>query len=258
MKNNSVVSQEEWLAARKQFLAKEKEFTRLRDQLSAERRALPWVKVEKNYVFDGPTGKESLSDLFQGRNQLIVYHFMYGPGWEEGCKGCSFLCDHVDGMLVHLAHRDVSWVAVSHGQLHELNAYKKRMGWKFKWVSSYGSDFNFDYHVSFSRDDEAKNEAYYNYEKSEFMMDELSGISVFYKDESGDIFHTYSAYSRGGDILIGTYNYLDLLPKGRDEDNLESSMAWVRHHDRYDNYVLDPKAQYERPAIVNSCCSEKE
>lgn len=256
MKNNPVVSPEEWLAARKQFLAKEKEFTRLRDQLSAERRALPWIKVEKNYVFDGPNGKESLADLFDGRSQLIVYHFMYAPGWEEGCKGCSFLCDHIDGMLAHLEHRDVTWIAVSRGQLQELEAFKKRMDWHFKWVSSYESDFNFDYHVSFSEENKAKNEAYYNYEKSEFMIDELSGISVFYKDESGNIFHTYSSYSRGGDILIGTYNYLDLVPKGRDEDGFDFPMAWLRHHDRYEDYALDPKAQYQPPKTVSSCCSE--
>jgi predicted dithiol-disulfide oxidoreductase (DUF899 family) len=258
MKNNPVVSQEEWLAARKKLLAKEKELTRLGDQLSAERRALPWIKVEKNYVFDGPNGKESLSDLFEGRSQLIVYHFMYGPGREEGCPGCSFLCDHVDGALIHLAHRDVTWVAVSRGELHELNAFKKRMGWNFKWVSSYGSDFNFDYHVSFTKEDEAKNKAYYNFEESEFALEELSGISVFYKDESDNIFHTYSAYSRGGEVLIGTYNYLDLVPKGRDEDGFEFPMAWMRHHDRYDDYVLDSKAQYKMPEKISSCCSEKE
>jgi predicted dithiol-disulfide oxidoreductase (DUF899 family) len=249
MEPHKIVSRDEWLVARKAHLMREKELTRLRDQLSAERRELPWVKIEKNYVFDGPKGKETLADLFGGRSQLIVYHFMFGPGWEEGCRSCSFLVDHIDGALVHLEHRDVSVVVVSRAPLPELEAFKKRMGWRFKWVSSYGSDFNSDYHVSFTKDDIAKGKTYYNYEVRESPSEgEAPGISVFYKDGAGDIFHTYSCYARGGDSLIGAYNYLDLTPKGRDEDALAFTMAWVRHHDRYsDDYVVDPKAPYLPP-----------
>ena len=237
MEPRKVVSQDEWLAARKQHLKKEKEFTRLRDQLSAERQELPWVKVEKNYVFETPKGKETLGDLFAGRSQLIVYHFMFGPNWEEGCKSCSFLSDHSDGGNVHLAHRDVTFVVVSRAPLTKLEAFKKRMGWRFKWVSSYANDFNFDYHVSFTKDEMAKGNVYYNYEMNKFSTEEAPGVSVFYKNDSGDIFHTYSAYARGLDLLVGTYNYLDLVPKGRDEAELPWSMAWVRHHDKYDDNV---------------------
>jgi predicted dithiol-disulfide oxidoreductase (DUF899 family) len=232
MNHSKVVSRDEWLAARKQHLKKEKEFTRLRDKLSAERRELPWVKVEKNYVFDGPKGKETLADLFDGRSQLIVYHFMFGLEWEQGCPSCSFLSDHIDGGVVHLAHRDVTFVVVSRAPLPKIEAFKKRMDWRFKWVSSYGSDFNFDYHVSFTKDEMTKGKVYYNYGMVEG-NDELPGISVFYKDGTGDIFHTYSAYARGLDILVGAYNYLDLVPKGRDEAELPWTMAWVRHHDKY-------------------------
>ena len=228
-----VVSREEWIEARKAFLVKEKEHTRQGDELSRQRRDLPWVRVEKNYEFEGPNGKETLGDLFDGRSQLIVYHFMLGPGWEEGCRSCSFLSDHIDGTLVHLNARDVTLTAVSRAPLPQIEAFKKRMGWRFKWVSSYASDFNFDYHVSFTRDEMAKDKVYYNYELQEFGSEEGPGVSVFYKDDTGDIFHTYSAYGRGLDILVGTYNYLDLAPKGRDEDGLAFSMEWVRHHDRY-------------------------
>ncbi len=234
MQPHTIVSQEEWLAARKAHLAKEKEFTRLRDQLSAERRALPWTRVDKRYGFEGPDGKETLADLFDGRSQLIVYHFMLGPGWEQGCPSCSFLADHFDGALVHLAHRDVTLVAVSRAPLSEIERFRKRMGWRFKWLSSFGSDFNADYHVSFTEDEMAKGEVYYNYHMTRFPSEEGPGASVFYKDADGTIFHTYSAYARGLDILIGTYNYLDLVPKGRDEAELPWTMAWVRHHDRYD------------------------
>jgi predicted dithiol-disulfide oxidoreductase (DUF899 family) len=233
MDRSRVVSQEEWLAARKQHLIKEKEFTRLRDKLSADRRQLPWVKVEKNYVFDGPKGKESLADLFDGRSQLIVYHFMFGPEWEEGCKSCSFLADHIDGSVVHLAHRDVTFVVVSRAPLTKIETFRKRMGWCFKWVSSYGSDFNRDYHVSFPKEEVASGKVYYNYKTQEFPSEEAPGASVFYKEGNGDIFHTYSAYERGLDMLIGAYNYLDIVPKGRDEEALGFTMAWLRHHDRY-------------------------
>jgi predicted dithiol-disulfide oxidoreductase (DUF899 family) len=257
--SHEVVSRETWTEARKALLKKEKELTRQRDELSRSRRELPWVKVEKNYVFEGPAGKESLAELFDGRNQLIIYHFMLGPGWGEGCKSCSFLADHIDGSLVHLAHRDVSLVVVSRAPFPEIEAFKKRMGWRFKWVSSYGSDFNFDYHVSFTKDDMAQGEVYYNYDMREFPSDEAPGASVFYKDKSGEVFHTYSAYARGLDILVGAYNYLDLTRKGRDEDGLAFTMSWVRHHDRYDDaYVVDAKQQYDPPGSSAPCCNSEE
>ena len=228
-----IVSQADWLVARTRLLSREKEFTRLRDQLSAERRELPWVRVEKEYVFDGPAGKETLADLFEGRSQLMVYHFMFGPGWEQGCPSCSFVSDHIDGANWHLPHRDVTLLAVSRAPLPEIEAFRKRMGWRFKWVSSYGNDFNCDYHVSFTPDEMAKGKVYYNYEDTEFSSEEAPGISIFYRDPSAAIFHTYSAYARGHDMLNGAYNYLDLAPKGRDEAALPWTMAWVRHHDRY-------------------------
>jgi predicted dithiol-disulfide oxidoreductase (DUF899 family) len=227
------VSRAEWLVARRDFLAREKEFTRQRDALTAARRALPWVKIDKEYVFDGPKGKETLSDLFEARSQLIVYHFMFGPGWQEGCKGCSYLADHFDGANWHLPHRDVTFVAISRAPLSEFEPYKKRMGWRFKWLSSHGNDFNFDYHVSFTKEEEAKGKVNYNYKAMEFVDDELPGLSVFYKDENGDVFHTYSTYARGLDMLVGTYHFLDLVPRGRDE-NPDSPMDWVRRHDRYE------------------------
>jgi predicted dithiol-disulfide oxidoreductase (DUF899 family) len=230
---HQVVSQEEWLASRKALLSKEKEFTRLRDQLSAERRELPWVKVDKEYVFDGPDGKETLADLFDGRSQLIVYHFMFGPGWEQGCPSCSYVSDHIDGANWHLPHRDVTLLAVSRAPLPQIEAFKRRMGWGFKWVSSFGNDFNHDYHVSFTPDEMARGEVYYNYGMEEFPSEEAPGVSVFYKNPGGAVFHTYSAYARGLDLLVGAYNYLDLAPKGRDEADLPWTMAWVRHHDRY-------------------------
>jgi predicted dithiol-disulfide oxidoreductase (DUF899 family) len=255
-----VVSHEEWLAARKEFLAKEKEFTQLRDDLSRERRSLPWEKVEKRYEFESAKGKVPLGDLFAGRGQLMVYHFMFGPGWEEGCKSCSYLADHFDGMTIHLANRDTTLVVISQAPLAEIEAFKKRMGWKFQWVSSYGSDFNFDYHVSFTSEGQAAGPVSYNYKTMVFPSDEAPGLSVFAMDADGEVFHTYSTYERGLDILVGTYNFLDLTPKGRDEDGLAFSMSWVRHHDRYaDNYVVDSIKGYEQPkATGGSCCSEKE
>ena len=228
-----VVSQEEWLAARKQLLRKEKEFTRFRDQLSAERRELPWVRVDKEYVFDGPDGKETLADLFDGRSQLMVYHFMFGPGWEQGCPSCSFVSDHIDGANWHLPHRDVTLLAVSRAPLAQIEAFKQRMGWRFKWVSSYENDFNHDFHVSFTPDEMARGEVYYNYTTTEFPSEEAPGLSAFYQDPNGAVFHTYSTYARGLDMLVGAYNYLDLAPKGRDEAALPWTMEWVRHHDRY-------------------------
>ena len=234
MEPHKIVSRQEWTEARKAFLAKEKEFTRARDRLSAERRALPWVKVDKAYVFDTPDGKKTLAELFDGRSQLIVYHFMLGPDWEEGCPSCSFLADHFDGANIHLAQRDVTFVAISRAPLAEIEAFKRRMGWHFPWVSSFANDFNFDFHVSFNEDEVGK-DGDYNYERQEIESDEMPGASVFYKDETGAVFHTYSAYARGLDILVGTYNFLDLTPKGRDEAELPWTMAWVRHHDRYES-----------------------
>jgi predicted dithiol-disulfide oxidoreductase (DUF899 family) len=231
---HQIVSREEWLASRKAFLSKEKAFTHARDQLSAERRELPWVKLDKNYVFDTPEGKKSLADLFAGRSQLIVYHFMLGPDWIEGCPSCSYLADHFDGMLPHLAQRDVTFTAISRAPLAEIEAYKRRMGWQFPWASSSGNDFNFDYGVSFKLDESGHGKGIYNYEAQDLTSDEMPGVSAFYKDENGEIFHTYSAYARGLDSLVGTYNFLDLAPKGRDEDKLPWSMAWVRRHDEYD------------------------
>lgn len=244
-----VVSHAEWLAARKEFLAQEKEFTRRRDDLSRQRRELPWEKVEKQYVFEGPNGKETLADLFDKRHQLIVYHFMLGPGWKEGCPSCSYLADHFDGSTIHLAHRDVTLAAISRATWPEIEAFKKRMGWRFKWVSSFGNDFNFDYHVSFRSEDKDRGKVEYNYGLMEFPSEEAPGASVFYKNDAGEIFHTYSAYARGLDILVGAYNFLDLAPKGRDEDGLAHTMSWVRHHDRYDaGYAVDAKRLYKPPA----------
>jgi predicted dithiol-disulfide oxidoreductase (DUF899 family) len=230
---HQIVSREEWLAARRQHLSEEKEFTRLRDRLSAARRELPWVRVEKDYVFDTPDGKATLAELFDGRSQLMVYHFMFGPGWEQGCPSCSFLSDHIDGANLHLPQRDVTLLAVSRAPLAQIEAFKQRMGWRFRWVSSYGNDFNREYHVSFTPDEMAQGEVYYNYGMTEFPSEEAPGISAFYKDPDGAVFHTYSAYARGLDMLVGAYNYLDLAPKGRDEAALPWTMAWVRHHDRY-------------------------
>ena len=232
MEDREIVSEADWLVARKDLQTREKEFSRQRDALSAARHSLPWVKIDKKYVFDGAKGKETLADLFDGRSQLIVYHFMLGPGWGEGCKSCSYLADHFDGANRHLPHRDVTFVVISRAPLSEIEAYQKRMGWRFKWLSSHGNDFNFDYHVSFTKEEEKANKVYYNYGTGEFMSDELPGLSVFYKDENGDVFHTYSTYARGLDMLVGTYNFLDLVPKGRDE-NTESTMDWVRRHDDY-------------------------
>jgi predicted dithiol-disulfide oxidoreductase (DUF899 family) len=229
-----LVSRDEWLAARKELLKQEKELTRQRDALSAKRRELPWVRVEKEYVFDTPKGKQTLANLFDGRSQLVVNHFMLGPGWKEGCVGCSFGADHIEGALVHLEHHDVTVVVVSRAPLHEIEAYKKRMGWRFNWVSSYDSDFNYDYHVSFTKEDVTQGRVYYNFEMTEALIEELPGLSVFYKDAAGDIFHTYSSYARGAEELLGTYMVLDLTPKGRNETGPNHNlMDWVRRHDEY-------------------------
>ncbi|HMH56100.1 MAG TPA: thioredoxin family protein, partial [Gemmatimonadales bacterium] len=205
-----VVSRAEWLEARKKLLLEEKGYTRQGDALAAERRNLPWVRVEKNYVFEAPGGNQSLADLFEGRNQLIVQHFMFGPGWKEGCPSCSFMADHVGGALVHLAHRDVTFVAVSRAPLSQIEAFKKRMGWGFKWVSSFGNDFNFDYGVSFTKEEMAKGNGNYNYRTEGHPSEEAPGLSVFYRNDAGDVFHTYSTYGRGVEVMMGTYRLLDL------------------------------------------------
>jgi predicted dithiol-disulfide oxidoreductase (DUF899 family) len=228
---NSTVSAEEWLVARKALLAKEKELLQLQDRVSAERRALPWVKVEKTYVFDTPQGKKTLGELFDGRSQLYLYHFMFAPEWKAGCKGCSFYCDHVDGANQHIQHHDVTFVAVSRAPLATLLAYKKRMGWQFPWVSSGGSDFNYDFHVSFTKEQIAAGKAVYNFEPSDTKMEDLPGSSVFFKDENGALFHTYSSFGRGEERGLGAYMYLDLTPKGRNET---SPMDWVKRHDEYE------------------------
>jgi predicted dithiol-disulfide oxidoreductase (DUF899 family) len=242
----TVVSRAEWLGPRKALLAKEKELTRYRDAVNAERRRLPMVKIEKDYLFDTPRGKKSLGELFGDNSQLMVYHFMFGPDWEEGCRSCSFLSDHIDGVNWHLPQRDVRLLAVSRAPLAKIEQFKKRMGWRFEWVSSLDSDFNFDYGVSFPEDDVAKNKVNYNYARSTaFGSEELPGLSVFFKDAAGGIFHTYSTYARGLDLLAGTYNYLDLTPLGRQEDWEEPPgrsdgpfMHWIRHHDKYDNVEI--------------------
>jgi predicted dithiol-disulfide oxidoreductase (DUF899 family) len=231
--NHQIVSKNEWIAARKVLLKKEKEFTALRDQLSQKRRDLPWVAVDKEYVFDGPNGKETLRELFDGRSQLIVYHFMYDPNWDVGCPSCSFWSDNFNGIVVHLNQRDVTMIAISRAPYNKIDAYKKRLGWDFKWVSSYDTDFNFDYNVSFTKEELEKKEAFYNFTIQDPYVSEQPGVSIFYKDPSDKIFHTYSAYARGIDILNTAYNYLDLVPKGRDETGYDFPMTWVRRHDEY-------------------------
>jgi len=251
---HKVVSKDEWLKARLALLEAEKEFTRRRDELSRRRRELPWGQVEKNYVFQGTDGPRTLTDLFDGRSQLIIYHFMFGPDWEEGCKSCSFLADHFDPSLIHLAHRDVSFAAVSQAPGSRIQAFKARMGWRFPWVSAFGTEFQRDYGVHFSKEDLA-GEVWYNYRMTRFGVEEAPGLSVFYKDDAGQIFHTYSAYARGLDAIVGTYQFLDLVPKGRGEDGLAFTMSWVRHHDKYgDDYVVDPQAGYQKPREISECC----
>ena len=301
--NRKVVSHAEWLATRKALLQKEKELTRLRDELSKQRRELPWEKVEKKYVFDGPSGKESLADLFAGRSQLLVYHFMlgsdwaegcpscsfladhfdgangketlaslfdgrsqlliyhfmFGPGWNEGCPSCSFLADAFDAIHPHITQRDTTFVAVSRATLPEIDAFKQRMGWKFKWVSSNGTDFNFDYKVSFTPEKIEKGAPNYNFDTIPFRLEEGPGLSAFYKDEGGNVFHTYSTFARGLDMHIGAYHFLDVAPKGRDEEGLAFSMAWVKHHDKYtEQDVVDAKRGYVPPAKAHDCCAKEE
>jgi predicted dithiol-disulfide oxidoreductase (DUF899 family) len=260
---HEIVSAEEWLVARRDLLSNEKQLTRLRDKLAAERRALPWVKINKEYLFEASEGKVTLADLFAGRNQLVIYHFMFGPDWQEGCPSCSFVSDHVGGALPHLAARDVTMVMVSRAALAKIEAFKKRMGWHFKWVSSYGCDFNADFHVYFSQEQLAQGKVNYNYTMQEFPSAEAPGLSVFYKDADGDLFHTYSTFGRGLDPLVGTYTILDLVPKGRDEGHLGFSMEWVRHHDRYEtNEFADADRPYwpetASPASASRGCGSME
>ena len=231
--NHRIVSKDEWLAARSALLKKEKEFTVLRDKLGQQQRDMPWVSVDKEYLFVGPNGKQTLSDLFDGRTQLIVYHFMYDPNWDAGCPSCSFWADNFNGIVVHLNQRDVTMIAVSKAPYTKIGEYKKRMGWNFKWVSSYDNDFNFDYHVSFTPKELGEKKAFYNYNLQDTHSPEREGVSVFYKDTADHVFHTYSAYARGIDVLNVAYHYLDLVPKGRDEDGHEFAQFWVRRHDEY-------------------------
>ena len=234
MTDHEVVSRDEWVEARRRFLAKEKEFTRLRDELSKERRALPWERVDKRYVFEGPTGRLSLPDLFAGKSQLVVYHFMFAPDSDAGCRGCSFWADNYNGIIPHLEQRDVSFVAISRAPILKLQAFAARMGWSFKWVSGADTDFNYDYQASFREEDLARESAVYNYERLRDRMADKPGFSVFYKDEKGNIFHTYSTYARGIDPMNVTFQLLDLVPKGRDEAGLPHPMSWVKLHDQYE------------------------
>ena len=233
MSPHKIVSQQEWIDARKALLAREKEFTRARDRLNEERRALPWVKVEKPYLFESADGHKTLSDLFKGRPQLVVQHFMFAPEWNEGCKSCSFWADGFERMIPHLAARDTTLVAISRASLDRLEAFKKRMGWTFDWVSSAPGDFNFDYAVSFTPGQVKSGAKVYNFGTSGFGAEEAPGISVFYRDEAGDIFHTYSCFARGLDMMNAAYHYLDLTPLGRHEDGLPYPMDWVRLRDQY-------------------------
>ena len=233
--NHRIVSRKDWLAERKALLAHEKELTHLRDKIAAERRALPWVRIDKRYVFETPEGPRTLADLFEGRSQILVQHFMFGPGWEQGCPSCSFMADHSDGMAVHLAHRDVTFIAISRAPLAEIERFRQRMGWRFKWVSSYGSDFNYDFGVSFTPEEVAKGELNYNYGRWPHAYEEWPGVSAFFKNDADEVFHTYSTYGRGVEVMMGTYAMLDLMPKGRDEREVEYKMEWIRHHDRYES-----------------------
>ena len=235
--NPRIVSPEQWLAARREFLREEKQFSQLRDQLAARRRELPWAKVAAPYVFDTPLGRVPLAELFEGRRQLIVYHFMLAPGWEEGCRGCSFVSDHFDGAIAHLHARGIAFTAVSSAPLDEIERFKARMGWKFNWVSSAGTTFNRDFGVSFTPEEVEAHEGDYNFGRQWIGMEEMPGLSVFARDAAGEVYRTYSTYSRGLDVLIGAYNLIDLTPKGRDEE-AEYPMKWVRHHDRYEDAVV--------------------
>lgn len=245
--NHAIVSSEQWLAERKALLAREKELMRLHDEVARERRALSWERVGKNYVFDTPDGKRTLAELFEGRRQLLVQHFMLAPGWEQGCPSCSYMADHTDGMNVHLAARDITMVAVSRAPLAEIARFRERMGWRFRWVSSGGSDFNYHFRVSFTPEEQASGKVYYNYAMQPFPQAEAPGVSVFCKDDAGEVFHTYSTFGRGVEVMMGAYSLMDLVPKGRSERDVPHKMEWVRHHDRYESQQAKPAA--------GSCCA---
>jgi predicted dithiol-disulfide oxidoreductase (DUF899 family) len=247
--NHPVVSSERWLAERKTLLAREKELVRLHDQIARERRALPWERVRKDYVFDTPDGRRSLADLFDGRRQLLVQHFMLAPGWEQGCPSCSFMADHTDGMNVHLAHRDITMLVVSRAPLAEIERFRRRMGWQFDWVSSHGSAFNHDFGVSFTPEDHAVGDLVYNFATQPFQGEEAPGVSVFCKNDAGEVFHTYSTYGRGVEVMMGAYQLMDLTPQGRGERDVAYKMEWVRHHDRY-----EPAANAASAPTGGSCC----
>lgn len=232
LKRHRVVSRKEWLDARTRLLAKEKKFTHAREQLAAERRALPWVKIDKDYIFEGPDGPETLADLFAGRSQLVIYHFMFGPRDSAGCPHCSFWADNFDPIVVHLNQRDVTMLAVSRAPLKKLVRFKTRMGWDFKWVSSRKSDFNYDFNVSFADAEVRNGKQFYNYRVGPAFCEDREGISTFYKNERGEIFHTYSCFARGIDMMNTAYQYLDLVPKGRDEDP-DMRQSWVNYRDKY-------------------------
>lgn len=246
--HHPVVSRDRWIAERKALLAREKELTRLQDQLAEQRRALSWVRIDKDYRFDTPDGSRTLAELFDGRRQLVVQHFMFAPGWEAGCKSCSFMADHIDGARVHLAQRDLTLLVVSRAPLADIERFRRRMGWQFKWVSSHGTDFNHDFGVSFTTEERMKGEVNYNYTMQPFPLEEAPGISAFYKDDDGQVFHTYSTYGRGVELMMGAYRFLDIAPRGRDEAGMAYGMEWLRHHDRYEPAPA-PKAAAE------SCCN---
>lgn len=248
--HHSVVSRDQWLAERNKLLAREKELTHLHDKIARERRALPWVRVDKDYVFETLEGPRTLADLFEGRRQLLVQHFMFAPGWEQGCRSCSYMADHNDGAIVHMAQRDTAFLAVSRAPLTEIERFRQRMGWKFKWVSSHGTDFNHDFGVNFTQEEMSAGKVNYNYVTQPFPHEEAPGISVFYKDDTGDVFHTYSRYGRGVEVMMHAYALLDLTPKGRDEERLSYGMEWVRHHDRYE------PATEKAASTAGSCCAE--
>lgn len=241
--NPRIVSRNEWLSERKALLAREKELTRLGDEIAAARRALAHVRIDKNYVFDTRDGKRSLADLFDGRSQLLVQHFMFGPDWEQGCPSCSFMADHMDGITIHMAQRDVTFTAISRAPLENIEHFRARMGWKFNWVSSHESDFNYDFHVSFTPEETAKGEIHYNYGKWPYAFEEWPGLSAFIKNDRGEVFHTYSTYGRGVDAMMGTYRLLDLMPKGRDEKDVPNKMEWVRHHDLYETTAMKTETE---------------
>ena len=248
--NHAVVAGDRWLTERKALLSREKELMRLHDQVARERRALPWERVDRPYVFDTPQGRRTLAELFDGRRQLLVQHFMLGPDWAQGCPSCSFMADHADGMNVHLAQRDISFVAISRAPLAQIQRFRERMGWRFDWVSSHGSDFNHDFGVSFTPEELASGQVDYNYRMQPFPAEEAPGLSVFYRDDAGDVFHTYSTYGRGVEVMMGAYPMMDLVPRGRGERDVPHKMAWVRHHDRY-----EPVQAAKSTAAGGSCCS---